>query len=275
LFPRLWQSILRGNIPEQDPGTVTLSVQNFIANAHEYLQPILSPLQSHPAHSAVLIALGIVGCLAWLPRLWRRARQGDWQAPQLSFAVFVAAWMSMQLVISFSYVWGRAQHPSAARLVIAIDTFFSFAAAWTVVVALKRYRPSVSVLVAAAVLVMHLPIASQHRMLNRLTQTRESATTWKFFEGLGEKRILIVTDRPNLFTIMDYGAMSFEGARNDPYLLTAFARHLFHDVYVIQQIELSTNVPLPGYEIWPNRKLEPVLEFQNDADVLVRISRLA
>jgi hypothetical protein len=68
--------------------------------------------------------------------------------------------------------------------------------------------------------------------------------------------------------------MSFEGARRDPYLLTAFARHLFREVYVIQQIELSTGQPRPGYEIWADRKLEAVFEFQNDANVLVRVSRL-
>jgi hypothetical protein len=74
---------------------------------------------------------------------------------------------------------------------------------------------------------------------------------------------------------MDYGAMTFEGARRDPYLFTAFERHLFHAIYVIQRIKLSTRQPLPGYELWPDRKLDPVLEFQNDADVLVRVSRLA
>jgi hypothetical protein len=131
------------------------------------------------------------------------------------------------------------------------------------------------VLLALALVVTQLPVASQHRMMNRLTQTRESATTWRFFESLHEKRILVVTDRPNHFTIMNYGAMSFESARRDPYLFTAFDRRLFHDIYVIQQVRLSTHEPLPGYEIWPHRKLDPVLEFQNDADVLVRISRVA
>ncbi len=112
-------------------------------------------------------------------------------------------------------------------------------------------------------------------MLNRLTQTRESAATWRFFERLEEKRILIVTDRPNHFTIMDYGAMSFESARRDPYLFTALERRLFQDIYVIQQIRLSTNEALPRYAMWADRKLDPVYEFQNDADVLVRISRVA
>jgi hypothetical protein len=111
-------------------------------------------------------------------------------------------------------------------------------------------------------------------MLNRLTQTRETATAWRFFDSLHEKRILIVTDRPDLFTIMDYGAMSFETARQDAFIFDAFARHLFYDIYVVQQIRLSTQTPLPGYEIWPDRRLETMLEYQNDADVLVRISRL-
>jgi hypothetical protein len=275
LLPRIWQSILRGNVPEQEPGTVTFSIENFFNNAHEYFKPILSPFGSYPAHSAVVIALGVVGSLYWLAWLTGRARARDWQSPPVRFGVFVGIWMLLQLFIVFTYVWGRAQYPSAARLVIAIDTFFSFCAAWVLTRALGRARPFVAVLIAAAFFCIQVPVASQHRMLNRLTQTRESAATWAFFERLNEKRILIVTDRPNHFTIMDYGAMSFESARRDPYLLTAFARHLFHDIYVIQQIKLSTNEPLPGYGIWPDKKLDPVLEFQNDADVLVRVSRLA
>ena len=275
LFPRIWQSILRGNVPEQEPGTVTFSVENFLDNAYEYFTPILSPFQAYPSHSAILIALGVAGCATWLPWLLGRLRAKDWDAQELRFAIFAAAWMLLQAIIVFTYVWGRAQFPSAARLVMPIDTFFSFAAAWILTKSLERWRPFIAVLLAAAVLVSQVPAASQHRTMNRLTQTRESATTWSFFERLHEKRILIVTDRPSHFTIMDYGAMNFETARRDAHLFTAFARHLFQDVYVIQQIKLSTNEPLPGYEIWPDRKLDTVLEFQNDADVLVRISRLA
>jgi 4-amino-4-deoxy-L-arabinose transferase-like glycosyltransferase len=275
LLPRLWQSILRGNVPEQAAGTITFSVDNFLDNAHEYFKPLLSPSQSYPFHSAIVIALGAVGCLIWLCWLAARLRAKQWRASEVKFALFVALWMLVQVVIVFSYVWGRAQFPSAARLVIAIDTFFSFAAAWLLSRWLARFRPFVTVLSAAALFAIALPVASRHQLMNRLTQTRESATTWRFFERLGEKRILIVTDRPSHFTIMDYGSMSFEAARRDTHLFTALARRLIHDVYVIQQIRLSTNEVLPGYDIWPDRRLEAVLEFQNDADILVRVSRLA
>ncbi len=48
LLPRIWQSILRGNVPEQDPGAVTFSVKNFFDNLREYLRPVLSPFDFHP-----------------------------------------------------------------------------------------------------------------------------------------------------------------------------------------------------------------------------------
>jgi len=275
LAPRVWQAVLRGNVPDQEPGAIALSIDNFFNNAREYFKPVLSPLNNYPAHAGMVIALGLVGCVVWLGLHRRELWALDWKAPGPRFAAFVAAWMLLQVIVVFSYVWGRAQAPSAARLVIAIDTFFSFFAAWALTLALRRWRPFVPVLLAAGVLAIQLPIAGQHRMLNRLTQTRETATAWRFFESLHEKRILIVTDRPDLFTIMDYGAMSFEAAKKDPFLFEAFARHLFYDIYVVQQIKLSTNGPLPGYDLWPTRKLETMLEYQNDADVLIRISRLS
>ena len=274
-LPRIWQSILHGNVPEQDPGAVTFSFDNFINNGREYFQPIFSPSESFPFHSSLLIGLGVLGSLHGTRWLFARLRGGGGgEVPKLRFAMLLAAWLLLQAIICFTYVWGRAQFPSAARLVIPLDTFFSFSAAWLLSATLGRIRPFIPVLLAVAVLAAQLPVASQHRSFNRLTQTRESASTWHFFERLGEKRIVIVTDRPNHFTIMNYGAMSFDSARRDPYLFTALERHLFHDIYVIQQLRLSTNELLPAYRIWPDRKLETVLEFQNDADVLVRISRL-
>ena len=274
LLPRIWQSLLRGNVPEQDPGTVTFSAANFFNNARDYFKPIINPFDYHPPHSAIIIGLGVVGCVLWLLWLNRRVVSRDWTAPNLKFGTMLLGWMVMQLVIVFTYYWGRAQHPAASRLVISIDTFFSFPAAYTLTVLLKRWKPFVTTVTAVAVFCIYLPVASEFRILNELTLTREASTLWRFFESLHEKRIMIVVDRPGLYTIMEYGATDFDSARNDPSLLDALSRRLFYDIYVVQQIDLNTNRPFPQFEIWPERPKLNMLEFQNDANGTIRVSRV-
>ena len=275
LLPRIWQAILRGNVPEQDPGAIIFGLTNFIKNARDYFKPILTPFDFHPPHSSIVIGLGVIGCVLWLRWFDRRLLSRDWHAPNLKFATMLLGWMLLQLVIVFSYIWGRAQHPAASRLVISIDTFFAFPAAWTLTILFKRFRPFVLTLVAAGLFAVYLPVAAEYRILNELTLTRESATTWRFFESLHEKRILIITDRPGLYSVMDYGALDFDAAKTDPSVLDGHAHHLFYDIYLVQQIDLATNKPMPQFEIWPERARTPLIEFQNDANATVRISRLA
>jgi hypothetical protein len=265
---------LRGNVPEQDPGAVTFSLQNFLQNFRDYFKPIFTPFDFHPPHSAIVIALGVVGCVLGLIWCLKRVRAEDWQAPNLKFGALVIGWMVVQLVIVFTYVWGRAQHPAASRLVISIDTFFSFPAAWALVQLLKKFRPSLTVLISVAIFAIYLPVASEYRILNELTLTREAATTWRFFESLHEKRIMIITDRPGLYTVMEYGATDFDAAKQDPGLLDALSRRLFFDIYLVQQVDLTTHKPLPQHDIWPDRARQTMIEFQNDANATVRISRL-
>ena len=274
LLPRIWQSILRGNVPEQDPGTVTFSLGNFFVNSSDYFKSIFSPFDFHFPHSAIVIGLGVVGCALWLRWFDRRLRAHDWKTPDLKFSTMVLGWIVVQVVIVFTYYWGRSQHPAASRLVISIDTFLAFPAAWALVVLFKRWRPFVSVLVAGALFAIYLPVASEYRILNELTLTREASETWRYFESLHEKRILVVDERPGLFTIMEYGSVDFESAKNDPSILEGLKRHLFYDIYLVQKIDFATGKPFPQYDIWPERPRTAVLEFQNDATSTVRISRL-
>jgi hypothetical protein len=49
---------------------------------------------------------------------------------------------------------------------------------------------------------------------------------------------------------------------------------LFYDIYLVQQIDLNTGKPMPQFEIWPERAKQTLLEFQNDVNATVRISRV-
>lgn len=275
LLPRLWQSILVGSVPEQVPGAVTFGAQNVVKNWVEYFRPVWSPFVLHLPHAGAVIALGVVGSVLAARWCLTRWRAGDGHAAELRFAAFVAVWMAVQSAILFTYVWGRAQHPGAARLFLTMDAFFALLGAWTVVTALARFPRYVTLLVAAATFVFYLPVASEHRLFKEMTLTREAATAWRFFESLHEKRIMIVAERPALYAIMEYGAVDFDTARQDPRMLEALSRRLFYDIFLIQKIDLTSHQPWPQHEIWPERPRDTMLEFQNDANVLIRISRLA
>jgi hypothetical protein len=274
LLPRIWQSIVRGNVPEQDPGAITFSVGNLITNTTNYLKPLASPFDNKTSHAAFVLALGLIGLALAVRWMSRHLQPRERATPEFRFSLMVAGWMLLQLIIVFTYVWGRPEHPASARLIIAIDTFFSFLAAWAVTAIFKRRRPVLATVVCAGLFAMYVPVAAQARLINELTLTREAATTWRFFESLHEKRILIVAERPGLYTVMNYGAVDFEEAKRDHTLLEGLFRHLYYDIYLIQQIDLANGRVLPQYEIWSGQPRVPVLEFQNDANATVRISRL-
>ena len=274
-LPRIWQAILRGNVPEQDAGAITFSVGNFITNTVDYFKIIIHPFDGRSPHAAFVIALGVIGCILAIRWMVKRLIPRDRPIPEMQFSAMLAGWMLLQIVIVFTYVWGRPDHPASARLIISIDTFFAFPAAWALTVVLGRIRPVLATVICVGLFTMYVPVAAQCRILNELTLTREADTTWRFFESLHEKRILIITERPGLFTVMNYGSLDFEAAKQDPSALEGLARHLYYDIYLVQSVDLTTNKPFPQFDIWPDRDRMTMLEFQNDANATVRISRLA
>jgi hypothetical protein len=273
-IPRIWQAVLRGNVPEQDPGTITFSLGNFLGNAWDYFSVIRSPFNLKQPHSALVIGLGVMGCLLLTRTLWKRRAAIPRSSAELRFIAMVAVWMVCQFIILFSYVWGRPQHPASARLILPLDVFFGFTAAFTLFQVFQRVRPVIPILVCATLFLMSIPAAAEGRFLNQLTLIRQASAQWKFFERLGEKRILIVTDRPGLFTVMDYGAVDFNTAKPDQNLLYELSRRLFVDLYVIQEIDLTTQKPKPAFEIWPDRHKVALYEFQNDANTVIRIAKI-
>lgn len=273
-LPRIWQAILRGNVPEQDPGAIPFSAGHFLENTWDYFRVLRSPFNLAQPHSALIIGLGIAGGILWLYYHWKQRSTLQRASVELRFAATVAVWMVCQFIILFSYVWGRPQHPASARLVLPVDVFFSFAAAYALGDALRRVRSLIPLLICGAIFMMSIPAAAEGRFLNQLTLIRQASAQWKFFEKLDEKRILIITDRPGLFTVMNYGTMDFTAAKPGQNLLHELSRRLFVDLYVIQEIDLTTQKPKPDFELWPETPKVTLYEFQNDANTVIRISKI-
>jgi hypothetical protein len=125
-----------------------------------------------------------------------------------------------------------------------------------------------------ALFAMHVPAASEGRFINTLILTRQAAQTWRYFEKLGNKNILVLSDRPGLFTIMNYGALDISSANSNRSPLLELSRHLYEDVYLVQEVDLNTHQPLPAFDAWPDVPKETVFEFQSTDSASVRIARI-
>ena len=273
-LPRIWQTIIKAGDSEQPLNTTLFGWKHLSENTRNYFGLLLNPLDFRHPHSGLLLALGLVGCLVVARSLWKLAHERERKLVKERFAIFAVVWVGVMMVIYLPYFWGKPLHPASARLFVPLDAFFSLMAAWLVTLLCRRAPLWLPSLVAAAAVFLNVSVASEARFINELTLTRQAAQTWRFFEQIHDKNIMVVTDRPGLFTVMDYGSMDLSVAKQGTDLLFELSRHLYRDVYVIQEIDLTTKKPLPEFEIWPDKKKESVLEFQNAENSTVRISRM-
>ena len=274
LLPRIWQTILKADDSEQPLNATLFGWKHLSGNSRDYFGVLLKPFDFSRPHSPLLLALGLVGCLVVMRSLWKLAHERERKVAKERFAVFAIVWVGVMAAIFFPYFWGKPFHPASARLFVPFDAFIALMAAWLVALLCGRAPLWLVSLVAAAALFLHVPVAAEGRLINELTLTRQAAQTWRYFAQLHDKNIMVVTDRPGLFTVMDYGAADLSVAKQGGDLLYELSRHLYRDMYVIQEIDLTTKKPLPDFEIWPERQKETVLEFQNAENTTVRIARI-
>lgn len=285
LVVRYWQAVAKAHDSEQPLSSSMFGRVHFVHNVRDYVQILKHPFDVQGPHSPLLLALGAAGCVLILVRLVARARARTLPQHEIQLAWFVAALVAAEIVLTFAYSAGLPLQPASARLFIWIDTFFAFASAWLLTflgerVGLLRETlrdwsgSAVTVLACAALFVLHLPVAQEARFVNALILTREAAQTWRFFEGLKDNRILILTDRPGLYTIMNYGALDISVATSNRQCLYELSRHLYKDIYLIQEMDLESKKPLAGFSAWSDVTLQTVDEFQNSESSSVRIARV-
>jgi len=285
LLPRYWQSIAKADDAEQPLSASLFGFGHFWQNAGDFLGVLRDPLDVGALHAPLVMALAFGGLalLAVQGGLRLRARAVTWHG--LRVALFIAAFFGTQVVLYFSYFWGRPLHPASVRLFLWLDVGMSLLAAWllawvgqwvTVPVAAlgRRAAEPVPLALAAALFSLALPTATEARLTNSLTLTRQTAMVWRYLASLDERRILVLTDRPGMYTIHDYGALDISTLRNNRQPLFELSRRLFEDIYLVQEVDLNTRRAPPKFDPWPDVATETVLEFQNTDSVLVRIARV-
>jgi hypothetical protein len=109
-----------------------------------------------------------------------------------------------------------------------------------------------------------------------LTLYREYKASLGYLMTFPRQNTLFVSDRPGMYVVHQYGAISFETA-NDKLgdLSSDLRRKLYQSILVEQRIYYDPKKEAePRLKLDKDLKLEPVFELQNDADYYMRISKL-
>lgn len=274
LLPRIWQMILKANDWEQPLSTSLFGGKYVLENLRDYFGLALRPFNFQRPHAGLIIILGGAGCILILRSLWKVIRERKEKPMMLGFAALVAVWIGILAAMLFMYFWGKPLHPASARLYLPFNAVVSIAAAWFLAWLFRRFPLWLASCVAGLLFLVYVPAAAEARFINELTLARQAAQVWRYLESQHTNNIMVVSDRPGLYSVMNYGAEDLSVMKQTRQIPFELSRHLYRDVYVIQEIDLTTKKPTPEFEIWPELAKEPVLEFQNAENNTVRIGRL-
>lgn len=166
--------------------------------------------------------------------------------------------------ITFGYHAGSASEQATARLFApAVLSLSLLAAALLGRVASRRPAAAPAlVALAAALFVTHIPAAAENRYMNMLMLTRQHKHEAAFLERLGEKNVLVVSDRPRLFTARGHAGE----------LLNELERKLHPGIIVMQEVLYSTGRPTAETDPGPAYSLTPLYEVQNTAESYIRVA---
>lgn len=255
---------------EQAAGVVPFSAANLLKNSVSFVLVQFNGSLLFPYASLVNLA----GMAAAVVLFLRLARRGGEEGEDRLLAGVSAAGLALYWLVTCLYYFGDPAHQASARLFLPAALTLSLLAAGLLARA-ARNRPVPALLAASALFLFYAPSAAENRFYNSLFLGREYRHQVRFLEELGDDHILLVSDRPGQFVVLDRGAVNFDHARaNYTVLADEQRRHLYDRVIVFQEILYATGKPTPSTELGPEFKLRPLLERQNTGDSFLRFSEV-
>lgn len=277
LLPIIWQRrIAQIKLMEQTtPADIGFSVQAFFAN----LKPAWDFFTGQQRHYGMIpllfygALLGLGYGLFCLGRDWRtlsgrvRAFTG---AAGLALIVEVLLILSLQngaLTLPYTLRLGLIFLPWLVSLaVLLLYAIAGSKPAW------RRYLLVGSV----AILLFYWPAAGKNDAIRQIIVHREYRLALDFLQRhYPDPNIVVVSDRPGMYTPHRWGAVSFGYANQHAAdLRTSLQRHLFQAIIVLQRINYADQQPEPATALDASFRLETLFEAQLTAETHVRFSRV-
>jgi len=274
MVPLLFQRMISGGKFENPPGVPAFAVKHIFVNARRFFEAISDFTYFYPYPNLLLwfsLALLPVIGIRWVQKNRLSANE---ELRQL--VLLLLGCLAVYLVIVFSYFFGDPKHPTSAR-------FFVFPVGLLALVPILAHRMwpkyfNQRLLLAGSVgmFIMYFPVAGEDRFTQSLELIRETEHSIAYLDRLKTKNVLVIADRPGIYTAFQYGATNFEYAnQHKNELLAELRNHLYTEIIVLEHISYAERKPRSSETLDPEFVLGgPASEFQITGGNFLRISHV-
>jgi len=276
LLPMFCQRVLKSDprVAFEAFGKPPFSIKYLVENNMIFLRSLVDFKFYIPF--ATIIDLAAVLSLFYFGYLLLRGRIIK-EAYRKHLFVISAAYLAFSWILYTSYHTGDMTHPSMARYYVIFFVLASVVASlFAAQFQFFRKRPGNILVVSVALFLLYNPISVQDRFSRSQTLPREYRYVLDVLKKASAKsrNFLVITNRPGMYTVHDYGAVNFPFANTDNSIIMDFKYRLYSEIYVIQDINLTDYRPSSDTILSPKFKLEVVSELRTNAPYITRISRV-
>lgn len=273
MLPVAWQRWIHRGAFEADSGIQAWSPHHIGEHTANFLKTLVRWDFVLPYANLINLAAVLLLFLG-AARLLRRGF--DIRKNEAVLTVIAASSMAALWLILTSFHRGNTDHPTDSRYFTPFAVLFSMVLLSSAAASdFFRKRRFTLAIISLGLFLLYHPIAAGNRFTYTQTLPRSYVFVLKTLEKTGVENPLVISDRPGLFTVRNYGALNFQHANlNKRTLLNNWQRHLYPHVYVVQEMLYEKNEPAPNNRLDPEYRLETVAELQNTPASFIRISKV-
>ncbi|MBI2603442.1 MAG: glycosyltransferase family 39 protein [Deltaproteobacteria bacterium] len=265
-LPRLWQLMLPHDY-ENPQNVAVIGLGNFLRNIPDLGKGLFHFGFLLPYATLLNLAALLVLAMFLVKTLLVRKES---ISPYRPFGWIAAASVLSGLFVYVGHHFGHFYHPTQTRFFLVFVLSLSLMP-FLLHHIFDRVRPLWVFVAGLSFFAIYFPVAREQRHVNSLTLIRKTRAVYEFFDGIKEKDVLVITDRPGIYTIRNMGSVNFTWAQEHRDMIREnLNRKLYQAVFVVEDIPYNTGISLLG-SVFP---METIREFQNSPQTLVRIAKV-
>lgn len=275
LLPNYLAAILIKNPFESKANDVVFSAGYFVNNYIDLFKTLLD-FRYYLPYSAILNSIGLIAVFYFIYNIFGNQLLRNNGKKHLILISSVC--LLMNLSFYACYFRGLSRNPATSRYFMIYAVLLSILALiFMHSISYFKKRPAYVLLLSIMIFVLYHPVSVEDRF------SRTQALPWQYRFAMhylkqearkNNNSFVVVTDRPGMYTVNNYGAVNFKTANSNNDLLEGFNNHLYRDIFVIQQISYKTKEPVEENLLDNKYLLKPIKESQINDHSFIRISRV-